>query len=93
MVVNSNTGENTIPVNQLDVDRIRNELVGNPNETFALMVARLINGVGADRRARRAARSLRGQVEAVARELVTGPVERELDVRERLCSAVENARN
>ena len=33
------------PVNQLDVDRIRSELAGNPNETFALMVARLINGV------------------------------------------------
>ena len=35
---------NTITVNQLDVDRIRNELAGNPDETFALMVARVING-------------------------------------------------
>ena len=51
-----------------------------------------MNGVGANRRARRAARSLRNQVEAVAQELVTGPVERELDVRERLCAAVESAR-
>ena len=53
-------------------------------------LARLVNGVGANRRARRAARSLRDQVEAVAQELVTGPVERELDVRERLCAAVED---
>jgi hypothetical protein len=42
--INSNSGVNTIQVNQLDIDRIRSELAGNPNETFALMVARLING-------------------------------------------------
>ena len=45
LTVNSNSGVNTIQVNQLDVDRIRDELAGNPNETFALMVARVINGV------------------------------------------------
>lgn len=42
--VASNSGVNTIQVNQLDVDRIAAELAGNPNETFALMVARVING-------------------------------------------------
>ncbi len=55
-------------------------------------LARLANGVGANRRARRAGRSLREQVEAVAEELVIGPVERELDVHARLCAAVERAR-
>jgi hypothetical protein len=44
LTVNSNTGVNTIQVNQLDVNRIRSELAENPNETFALMVARFING-------------------------------------------------
>jgi hypothetical protein len=44
LTVNSNSGVNTIQVNQLDVDRIRDELDDNPNETFALMVARVING-------------------------------------------------
>ncbi len=80
------------------------EVAGIPIPTWLLLggaaaglvlafLARLMNGVGANRRARRAARSLRDQVEAVAQELVTGPVERELDVRERLCAAVESARN
>ena len=80
------------------------EVAGIPIPTWLLLggaaaglvlafLARLVNGVGANRRARRAARSLRDQVDAVARELVTGPVERELDVRGRLCSAVERARN
>jgi GTP-binding protein EngB required for normal cell division len=55
--------------------------------------ARLLNGAGANRRARRAARSLRGRVEEVAQELVVGPVERELDVRERLCAAISAARS
>ncbi len=54
-------------------------------------LARLVNGVGANRRARRAGRSLREQVETVAEELVIGPVERELDVHARLCAAVANA--
>jgi energy-coupling factor transporter ATP-binding protein EcfA2 len=56
------------------------------------LLARLVNGVGARRRERRAARSLRGRVEEVARELVLGPVGRELDVRERLCAALASAR-
>ena len=55
-------------------------------------LARLVNGAGANRRARRAARSLREQVDAVAQELVIVPVDRELDVRERLCSALAAAR-
>ena len=52
---------------------------------------RLANGVGAKRRARRAGRSLREQVEAVADELVLGPVERELVAHADLCAAVETA--
>ena len=56
-------------------------------------LARLVNGAGANRRARRAARSLRERVDAVATEPVAGPVERELDAHERLCAAVETARN
>ena len=54
---------------------------------------RLVNGVGASRRARRAGRSLRQQVETVAEELVLGPVERELDAHGDLCAAVETARS
>ena len=56
-------------------------------------LTRLVNSAGANRRARRAARSLRERVDAVATELVAGPVERELDAHERLCAAVETARN
>ncbi len=78
------------------------EVAGIPIPTWLLLggaaagivlafLARLANGVGANRRARRAARSLRERVEAVAQELVLGPVERELDVRKRLCAAVEAA--
>ena len=55
-------------------------------------LARLVNGAGANRRARRAGRSLREQVDAVAQELVIVPVEDELGVRERLCSALVTAR-
>jgi GTP-binding protein EngB required for normal cell division len=54
-------------------------------------LARLANGFGANRRARKAARSLREQVGAVAQELVIAPVERELDVHARLCAAVATA--
>jgi GTP-binding protein EngB required for normal cell division len=79
------------------------EIAGVPIPTWLLLggagagivlalLARLVNGVGANRRARRAARSLREQVDAVAQELVVGPVERELDARERLCAAVATAR-
>jgi hypothetical protein len=45
LTVNSNSGVNTIQVNQLDVDRIRSELAANRKEMFALMVARVIDGV------------------------------------------------
>jgi GTP-binding protein EngB required for normal cell division len=55
-------------------------------------LARLANGAGARRRARAAARSLRGRVEEVGHELVVGPVEAELDVQRRLCEAVASAR-
>lgn len=55
------------------------------------LLARLVNGAGANRRARRAARSLREQVEAVAEELVADPVERELRVHEQLCAATAAA--
>ena len=55
-------------------------------------LARLVNAVGASRRSRRAAKALRAGVEAVAGELVTGPVERELAVREQLCAAAARAR-
>jgi hypothetical protein len=79
------------------------EIAGVPIPTWLLLggagagivlalLARLVNGVGANRRARRAARSLREQVDAVAQELVVGPVKRELDARERLCAAVATAR-
>ena len=71
------------------VDLIRRK--GDEHE--AAYLARLANGAGANRRARRAARSLRERVDAVATELVAGPVERELDAHERLCAAVETARN
>jgi hypothetical protein len=54
-------------------------------------LARLVNGAGARRRARAAARSLRAGVEAVGRELVVEPVEAELDTARRLCEAVATA--
>jgi len=55
-------------------------------------LARLANGGGARRRARAAARSLRGRVEDVGNELVVAPMEAELDVQRRLCEAVTRAR-
>ena len=54
-------------------------------------LARLVNGVGARRRSRAAARALRRQVEEVAQELVIGPVERELEAHERLRSSLAAA--
>lgn len=68
-------------------------LLGGALAGIALaFVARLANGVGARRRARAAARSLRSRVEDVGRELVVDPVEAELDVQRRLCEAVAGAR-
>jgi GTP-binding protein EngB required for normal cell division len=55
-------------------------------------LARIVNGVGARRRSRAAARSLRAQVDDVARQLVLSPVEDELDARTRLCAAIEAAK-
>jgi GTP-binding protein EngB required for normal cell division len=55
-------------------------------------LARLVNGGGARRRARAAARSLRARVEEVGQELVVAPVEAELDIERRLCEAVARAR-
>ena len=54
-------------------------------------LVRLANGIGARRRSRAAARTLRRQVEEVAQELVIGPVERELEAHERLRRAVDVA--
>ena len=55
------------------------------------LAARLINGAGARRRARRAARALNHRVEEVAGELVVAPVEQELAARKRLCDALSTA--
>jgi GTP-binding protein EngB required for normal cell division len=54
-------------------------------------LARFINGGGARRRSRAAARALRGQIEEVAGELVIGPVERELEAHESLHSSLAAA--
>ena len=54
-------------------------------------LARVINGVGARRRSRAAARALRRQVEEAAQELVIGPVESELQAHERLCTSLASA--
>jgi GTP-binding protein EngB required for normal cell division len=51
-------------------------------------LARLVNGAGARRRSRAAARALRRQVEEAAQELVIDPVERELEAHERLRSSL-----
>jgi GTP-binding protein EngB required for normal cell division len=58
---------------------------------LALLV-RIVNGVGARRRAGAAARSLREQVDEVAEELVVAPVAAELDTYVRLCDALRRAR-
>src|SRR5207237_850020 len=47
---------------------------------LASLIARLVNGAAASRRARRAEKSLHAAVSEVAQELVVGPVESELDV-------------
>ena len=54
-------------------------------------LARLVNGVGARRRSRTAARALRRQVEDAAQELVIGPVEPELEAHERLRASLASA--
>jgi hypothetical protein len=78
------------------------ELEGFPLPTLLLVgglvlgaltagLARIVNGVGARRRAAKAARTLRARVETVADELVVDPIEAELEARERLCAALATA--
>ena len=55
-------------------------------------VARVVNGFGARRRARRARRALDERVAAVAQELVLAPLEAELSALGRLREALETAR-
>jgi len=55
------------------------------------LLARLVNGVGARRRARRAHRVLRERIAAVADELVLAPLERELAAHDGLREALERA--
>jgi GTP-binding protein EngB required for normal cell division len=54
-------------------------------------LARIVNGAGARRRARRAARALRRQVEDAAQGLVVDPVQRELEAYEKLRSSIAAA--
>ena len=54
-------------------------------------LARLVNGIGARRRSRAAARALRKKVDEVGQELVIGPVEQELEAHERLRRALTAA--
>ncbi len=67
-------------------------LAGLVGGLLLALFARTFNRAGAARRARRAARALADAVEAVADELVVTPVAAELEARERLCAAVEQAR-
>jgi len=85
--------EDVVPLPEVEGIPIPTWLVlGGAATGLALaFLARLVNGAGARRRARRAGRSLGKRVEAVAQELVAGPVERELDAHKRLCAAVEVA--
>ena len=55
------------------------------------LLTRFVNGIGAGRRGRRAARSLRGRIEEVADELVIVPVEAELRAHSELCEALVEA--
>jgi GTP-binding protein EngB required for normal cell division len=55
------------------------------------LLAGIVNGLAARRRARAAGRSLRKQVDEVGGELVIRPVEAELEAYERFCRAVEQA--
>ena len=67
-------------------------LAGGAAAGIALaLLVRLVNGVGARRRARAAARSLRREVEEVAEELVVAPAEAELGAYSRLCAALARA--
>ena len=68
-------------------------LVGGATAGILLaLLARFANTAGANRRARRAGRSLGARVDEVAQELVVAPVEAELGAHARLCDAVDEAR-
>ena len=78
------------------------EVAGIPIPTWLLLggaaagivlafLARLLNQASANRRARRAGRSLRQQVDQVADELVLDPLDRELEAYEQFCAAVATA--
>jgi energy-coupling factor transporter ATP-binding protein EcfA2 len=86
--------EDVVPLPEIEGIPIPTWLVlGGAAAGIALaFLAKLVNGIGAKRRARRAARSLGERVGAVAQELVIGPAERELDAHGQLCAAVEVAR-
>ena len=85
--------DDVIPVPELrDVPIPTWLLVGGALAGLALaFLARIGNGVGARRRSRAAARSLRERIEEVARAQVIDPVEAELDARARLRAAIEAA--
>jgi hypothetical protein len=85
--------EDVIPVPELGGVPIPTWLlIGGALAGIALaFLARLVNGAGARRRSRAAARSLRARIEDVAKELVISPVEAELDAYRRFCSAVDAA--
>ena len=86
--------EDVVPLPELEGIPIPTWLVlGGVGAGIGLaFLARLVNGAGAKRRARRAGRSLRDEIQTVAQELVLDPVEQELDVHARLCVAVATAR-
>ncbi len=54
-------------------------------------LTRMVNGAGARRRSRAAARSLRERIQEVAEQLILEPVGLELSVYERLCAEIEEA--
>jgi hypothetical protein len=52
-------------------------------------LTRWLNGIGARRRARRAAKALRSRVEDVANDAILGRVEAELEAHDKLCTALK----
>jgi hypothetical protein len=67
-------------------------LLGGAAAGIALsFLAKLVNGAGARRRSRAAARSLRKRLAASAQTLVLAPLEEELDAYARFCTAVATA--
>ncbi len=67
-------------------------LLGGAAAGIALaFLTKLVNGAGARRRSRAAARALRKRLEAAAESLVVAPLEQELDAYKRFCAAVARA--